>query len=142
MANKFLDYIGLNHLWGKIKTLLNSKSDIGHTHSANEVNGLATVATSGSYNDLRGAPELDTTLSEASTDDTVPSSKCVYDAIQTSSVQPDYEQSDSSHPDFIKNKTHYKEIIHQEKVDILPATEIDFSSLGDAGYSQSEPLNV
>ena len=142
MANKFLDYIGLNHLWGKIKTLLNSKSDIGHTHSVNEVNGLATVATSGSYNDLSDAPEIDKTLSEASTDDNVPSSKSVYDAIRTSSVQPDYEQSDSSQPDFIKNKTHYKEIIHQEKVDLFPATEIDFSSLGGAGYSQSEPLNV
>lgn len=142
MANKFLDYIGLNHLWGKIKTLLNSKSDIGHTHSVNEVNGLATVATSGSYNDLSDAPEIDKTLSEASTDDNVPSSKSVYDAIRTSSVQPDYEQSDSSQPDFIKNKTHYKEIIHQEKVDLFPATEIDFSSIRDTGYSQSEPLNV
>lgn len=142
MANKFLDYIGLNHLWGKIKTLLNSKSDIGHTHSANEVKGLATVATSGSYNDLSDAPEIDKTLSEASTDNNVPSSKCVYDAIQASSVQSDYEQSDSSQPDYIKNRTHYKEIIHQEKVDLFPATEIDFPSLGDAGYSQSEPLNV
>lgn len=142
MANKFLDYIGLNHLWGKIKTLLNSKSDIGHTHSVNEVNGLATVATSGSYNDLSDAPKIDKTLSEASTDDNVPSSKCVYDAIRTSSVQPDYEQNDSSQPDYIKNRTHYKEIIHQEKVDLFPATEIDFSSIRDTGYSQSEPLNV
>ena len=142
MANKFLDYIGLNHLWGKIKTLLNSKSDIGHTHSVNEVNGLATVATSGSYNDLSDAPKIDKTLSEASTDDNVPSSKCVYDAIRTSSVQSDYEQSDSSQPDYIKNRTHYKEIIHQEKVDLFPATEIDFSSIRDTGYSQSEPLNI
>ena len=58
------------------------------------------------------------------------------------SSQSDYEQNDSSQPDYIKNRTHYKEVIHQEKVDLLPATEIDFSSLGDMGYSQSEPLNI
>ena len=58
------------------------------------------------------------------------------------SVQSDYEQSDSTQPDYIKNRTHYKEIIHQGKVDLLPATEIDFSSLGDRGYSQPEPLNI
>ena len=57
------------------------------------------------------------------------------------SVQSDYEQNDSSQSDYIKNRTHYKEIIHQEKVDLLPATEIDFSSLGGM-YSQSEPLNI
>lgn len=142
MAKKYIDEIGLSHFYSKIKEKLGDKSSIGHTHSVNEVNGLATVATSGSYNDLSDAPEIDKTLSEASTDDNVPSSKSVYDAIRTSSVQPDYEQSDSSQPDFIKNKTHYKEIIHQEKVDLFPATEIDFSSLRDTGYSQSEPLNV
>lgn len=27
-------------------------------------------------------------------------------------------------------------------MDLLPATEIDFSSLGDIGYTQSEPLNI
>lgn len=58
------------------------------------------------------------------------------------SVQSDYEQSDSSQPDYIKNRTHYKEIIHQERVDLFPSTEIDFSSIGDVGYSQSEPLNI
>lgn len=57
------------------------------------------------------------------------------------SVQSDYEQNDSSQSDYIKNRTHYKEIIHQEKVDLLPATKIDFSSLGGM-YSQSEPLNI
>lgn len=84
---------------------------------------------------------VDTSISETSTDENVPSSKCVYDAIRTSSVQSDYEQNDSSQPDYIKNRTHYKEIIHQGKVDLLPATEIDFSSLGGM-YSQSEPLNI
>ena len=57
------------------------------------------------------------------------------------SVSPDYDQCDETQPDYIKNRTHYKEVIHQEKVDLLPATEIDFSSLGGA-YSQSEPLNI
>lgn len=55
---------------------------------------------------------------------------------------PDYAQNDTSQPDYIKNRTHYKEVIHQEKVDLLPSTEIDFSSLGDMGYTQSEPLNI
>lgn len=58
------------------------------------------------------------------------------------SAQSDYEQNDSSQPDYIKNRTHYKEVIHQEKIDLLPETEIDFASLGDAGYTQSEPLNI
>ena len=58
------------------------------------------------------------------------------------SAQSDYEQNDSSQPDYIKNRTHYKEIIHQERVDLFPATEIDFSSIGDVGYSQTEPLNI
>lgn len=87
------------------------------------------------------ATEITTILSADSTDYQVPSSKCVYDAIRTSSVQSDYEQNDSSKSDYIKNRTHYKEVIHQEKVDLLPATEIDFSSLGGM-YSQSEPLNI
>lgn len=57
-------------------------------------------------------------------------------------AQSDYEQNDSSQADYIKNRTHYKEIIHQEKVDLLPATEIDFSSIGEMGYTQPEPLNI
>ena len=58
------------------------------------------------------------------------------------SSQSDYEQNDSSQSDYIKNRTHYKEVIHQERVDLLPATEIDFSSLGGIGYTQTEPLNI
>lgn len=81
-------------------------------------------------------------ISSSSTDSKVPSAKAVYDAIQTSSVQSDYDQNDSSQSDYIKNRTHYKEIVHQEEVDLLPETEIDFSSLGDEGYTQSEPLNI
>ena len=85
--------------------------------------------------------EITTILSADSTDNQVPSSKCVYNAIRTSSVQSDYEQNDSSQSDYIKNRTHYKEVIHQERVDLLPETEIDFSSL-EGMYSQSEPLNI
>ena len=58
------------------------------------------------------------------------------------SVSPDYDQCDETQPDYIKNRTHYKEVIHQEKVDLLPATEIDFSLAGEMGYPQTEPLNV
>ena len=58
------------------------------------------------------------------------------------SAQSDYEQNDSSKSDYIKNRTHYKEVIHQEKVDLLPATEIDFSLVGEMGYTQSEPLSI
>ena len=58
------------------------------------------------------------------------------------SEQSDYEQNDSSKSNYIKNRTHYKEVIHQEKVDLLPATEIDFSLVGEMGYTQSEPLNI
>ena len=58
------------------------------------------------------------------------------------SAQSDYEQNDSSKSDYIKNRTHYKEVIHQEKVDLLPTTEIDFSLAGEMGYTQSEPLNI
>lgn len=89
--------------------------------------------------------EITTTLSAESTNVQVPGAKCVYDAIQTSSVQSvqsDYDQNDSSQSDYIKNRTHYKEIVHQEEVDLLPETEIDFSSLGDETYTKSEPLNV
>ena len=86
--------------------------------------------------------EITTTLSAESTNVQVPGAKCVYDAIQTSSVQSDYDQNDSSQSDYIKNRTHYKEIVHQEEVDLLPETKIDFPSLGDKGYTQAEPLNV
>lgn len=65
-----------------------------------------------------------------------------YTDLASVSNKSDYGQNDSSQPDYIKNRTHYKEIIHQERIDLLPSTEIDFSSLGDMGYSQSEPLNV
>lgn len=52
----YLDKTGLTYFWSKIKTQLGNKSDKGHTHTASEVSGLKTVATTGSYNDLSNKP--------------------------------------------------------------------------------------
>ena len=41
-----------------LKGLMDSKASSSHTHSASEVNGLSTVATSGSYNDLSNKPTI------------------------------------------------------------------------------------
>lgn len=43
-----------------VKDALDGKSDTGHTHTASEVSGLSTVATSGSYNDLSNTPTIPT----------------------------------------------------------------------------------
>ena len=43
-----------------VKNALDGKSDTGHTHTASEVSGLSTVATSGSYNDLSNTPTIPT----------------------------------------------------------------------------------
>lgn len=53
-----LDKTGLAYLWSKLKAKLNNKSDVGHTHSASDVSGLAKVATSNSYNDLDHKPTI------------------------------------------------------------------------------------
>lgn len=58
MAKQFLDMIGLEYFWNKIKVLLNNKSDNGHTHSASEVSGLSDVAKDGRYESLVDAPIL------------------------------------------------------------------------------------
>jgi len=59
MANKiYLDKSGLTYFWSKIKAKLATKAD---------TNSLATVATSGSYNDLSNKPTVDSTLSSSST---------------------------------------------------------------------------
>lgn len=52
-----------------INSALSGKASSTHTHSANQVNGLATVATSGSYNDLSNKPSIPSayTLPNAST---------------------------------------------------------------------------
>ena len=53
-----------------VTTELNKKANTSHTHTASQVNGLATVATSGSYNDLSNKPTIptvDSVLSSSST---------------------------------------------------------------------------
>lgn len=60
MATQYLDKNGLAYFWNKVKALLGNKSNVGHTHSASEVSGLKSVATSGSYNDLSNKPTIPT----------------------------------------------------------------------------------
>ena len=52
---------------GEVDALLLTKAAAVHTHTASDVSGLATVATSGSYSDLTGKPTIDTDLSSTST---------------------------------------------------------------------------
>ena len=40
-----LDEKGLSYLWGKIKALLNSKSNVGHKHSYNDLDNKPTIPT-------------------------------------------------------------------------------------------------
>ena len=52
-----------------ITNALNGKANISHTHSASDItSGLATVATSGSYNDLSNKPTIPTKTSDLSND--------------------------------------------------------------------------
>ena len=48
----------LSGVTSAIQTQLDGKSATGHTHTAGDVAGLATVATSGSYNDLSDKPSI------------------------------------------------------------------------------------
>ena len=52
---------------GEVDALLLTKAAAVHTHTASDVSGLATVATSGKYSDLAGKPTIDTALSSTST---------------------------------------------------------------------------
>ena len=55
----------LNYVDGvtsNIQTQLNGKAASSHTHTASQVSGLATVATSGSYNDLTNKPSIPTAI--------------------------------------------------------------------------------
>lgn len=47
-----LNETGLTHLWSKLKAKLNNKSDVGHTHSYNELNNRPNILTAatGGYN--------------------------------------------------------------------------------------------
>ena len=64
-TSKYLNGNGLSEAWTNTKNYIASqllgKSDVGHTHSASDItSGLATVATSGSYNDLSNKPTIPT----------------------------------------------------------------------------------
>ena len=52
---------------GEVDALLLTKAAAVHTHTASDVSGLATVATSGSYSDLSNTPTIDTALNSTST---------------------------------------------------------------------------
>lgn len=83
----------------KLDTVAQNANNYTHpgTHPASMITGLHSVATSGSYNDLSGAPKIDKTLSETSTDENVPSSKAVYNAIPAwarESNKPTYTASE------------------------------------------------
>ena len=60
----YVDKFGVAEIWANTKNYIASqllgKSNVGHTHSASDItSGLATVATSGSYNDLSNKPTLE-----------------------------------------------------------------------------------
>ena len=62
-VEKYLTFNGLAYFLNKIKSTmadeLDGKSDVGHTHTKSEITDfptLATVATSGSYDDLSDKP--------------------------------------------------------------------------------------
>lgn len=73
MANKFIDQNGLRYFFSKIKRMLEDKADKG---------SLKPVATSGNYSDLSIKPTVEKSISANSSDDNVPSSKCVYAELQ------------------------------------------------------------
>lgn len=52
MADNMINLDGLTHVWGKVKTL---------TNSCAKLTDLATVATTGSYNDLKDKPTVSAT---------------------------------------------------------------------------------
>lgn len=62
---KYTDGSGVSEIWANTKNYIAAqllgKSNVGHTHSASDItSGLATVATSGSYNDLSNKPTIPT----------------------------------------------------------------------------------
>lgn len=63
-SSKYVNSSGVSEIWANTKNYIASqllgKSNIGHTHTKSEITDfptLATVATSGSYNDLSDKPE-------------------------------------------------------------------------------------
>ena len=71
---KYTDGSGVAEIWANIKNYVTAqllgKSNTGHTHTVSDVTDfptLATVATSGSYNDLSNKPTIPTALESLST---------------------------------------------------------------------------
>ena len=71
---KYTDGSGVSEIWLNIKNYVTAqllgKSNTGHTHTVSDVTDfptLATVATSGSYNDLTNKPTIPTALESLST---------------------------------------------------------------------------
>lgn len=70
---KYLNGTGLSEVWTNTKNYISAqllgKSDVGHTHSASDItSGLATVATSGNYNDLSNKPTIPSKTSDLTND--------------------------------------------------------------------------
>ena len=56
--DNFITNEGLETALNDVETQLTNKADVGHKHKATDINGLARVATTGSYNDLSGKPSI------------------------------------------------------------------------------------
>lgn len=70
---KYVNNNGVSEMWTNTKNYISAqllgKSDVGHTHSASDItSGLATVATSGSYNDLSNKPTIPSKTSDLTND--------------------------------------------------------------------------
>lgn len=70
---KYVNNNGVSEIWTNTKNYISAqllgKSDVGHTHSASDItSGLATVATSGSYNDLSNKPTIPSKTSDLTND--------------------------------------------------------------------------
>lgn len=123
MANKFLDYSGLNYFWEKIKTLLSNKSDKGHTHSASEVSGLSKVATTNNFNDLTNLPFYHSPFNITWNGDTTDLVYAAIIGIPDSEAMPYYQLSNTP-PD--------SRIVEGSKVTIIDLSEpITFTVLSE-----------
>jgi hypothetical protein len=63
---------------------LDSKADAIHTHSVNDITGLAAVATSGDYSSLTGYPNLNSVSNFAAADVTLTSANTYYNCASVS----------------------------------------------------------
>jgi len=91
-----------------VATTAAGKADAKHTHTADDVTGLATVATSGKYSDLDGTPTIDTTLSSTSTNAV---QNKVVNAKFTSMTTAINGKADASHTHAIADVTNLQDIL-------------------------------